>query len=316
MYTLFMKTVLVTGASGFVGTHFINSYADEYKILALWNTTPITGTKALSLKCDLTKVDEVKQLLTKTTPDVILHLAGKAKTHGEDFNQLMNDNAVITKDLLNIVTELKEKTNYDPKIIIISSAEIYGNTPNPKSVTEESPFFPLTEYGLSKMLADRMAYWYAQVKKLNIVILRSFNHTGPGQKLGFFVSDMASQIVKIEKGLQSELEVGNLSSVRDVLDVRDIVKAYKLAIDKNLESGQAYNICSGKGVSMEQLLRKLCNLSSAKIEVTQKSDKMRKSDNPVLIGSNAKFKKETKWKQTISLDQTLEDCLKYWRSKD
>jgi GDP-4-dehydro-6-deoxy-D-mannose reductase len=311
-----MKTVLVTGASGFVGTHFINSYADDYKILALWNSTPITGTKALSLKCDLTKVDEVKQLLTKTTPDVILHLAGKAKTHNEEFNQLMNDNVVITRDLLNIVAELKEKTNYNPKIIIISSAEVYGNTPNPKSVTEDAPFFPLTEYGLSKILADRMAYWFAQVKKLNVIILRSFNHTGPGQKLGFFVSDMASQIVKIEKGLQTELEVGNLSSTRDLLDVRDVIKAYKLAIDKNLESGEVFNVCSGKGLTMEHILKRLCNLSNAKINVIQKPSKMRTSDNPILIGNNTKFKNATKWKQTISLDQTLKDCLSYWRSKD
>lgn len=310
-----MKTLLVTGASGFVGTHFINSFASEYKILALWNNNPIVHPTVLSLKCDLSKKEEINQVLSKTTPDVILHLAGKAKTYGEDFDSLMKDNVSMTKDLFDTVVELKAKDNYDPKIIIISSAETYGKTINPKSIDEDAPFFPLTEYGLSKMFVDRLSFWYAHTKGLNVIIIRSFNHTGPGQKLGFFASDIASQIVKIEKGLQSELAVGNLSSIRDVLDVRDVVKAYKLAIDKDLPKGEAYNVCSGKGYSMEQILKKLCNLSSAKIEVIQDPTRMRPSDNPIVIGNNAKFKKATKWKPTITIDQTLKDCLDYWRNK-
>jgi len=310
-----MKSLLVTGASGFVGKHFIDAYATEYKILALWNKTQIIHPNALSLKCDLTQTTELIQVLTKTTPEVILHLAGKAKTHGEDFNQLMTDNVMMTKDLLDCVYELKQKNGYNPKIIIISSAEVYGRTINPKSIDESAPFFPLTEYGLSKILVDRMSYFFTQSKELDITILRSFNHTGPGQKLGFFISDIASQIVRIEKGLQTELEVGNLSSIRDLLDVRDVIKAYKATIDKNFPKGEAFNVCSGKGYSMEQILRKLCNLSKAKIDVVQNPNKMRPSDNPVVIGNNAKFKNATKWKPQISIDQTLKDCLEYWRTR-
>ena len=264
-----MKTVLVTGASGFAGSHFINQYGDEYKILATFNSQPIQNAKALTLQLNLSDRNKVKELLEKTKPDAILHLAGKAKTWNTSFEDLIEANVDITKSLFDVICQIKESVNYNPKIIVISSAEVYGKTTNPKSIDEHAPFFPCGDYGLSKLIIDRLAYVYTQTKGLDISILRSFNHTGPGQKLGFFISDMASQIVKIENGKQEVLEVGNLESVRDVLDVRDVVNAYKLAIDKNLPSGEAYNICSGKGITMQKLLEKLISLSTVKIIIVK-----------------------------------------------
>jgi GDP-4-dehydro-6-deoxy-D-mannose reductase len=310
-----MKTVLVTGASGFVGSHFINQYGDEYKILATYNTHPIQNAKALTLQLDLSNKQKIKQLLEKTKPDAILHLAGKAKTWDVTLDELIESNVNLTSTILDIIYELKESENYNPKIIVISSAEVYGKTTTPKSIEENAPFFPCGDYGLSKVIIDRLSYVYTQTKGLDITILRSFNHTGPGQKLGFFIADMASQIVKIENGKQDVLEVGNLESVRDVLDVRDVVAAYKLAIDKDLPTGDAYNICSGKGISMQKLLEKLISLSTVKITIKKDEKRLRKSDNPISVGNNKKFSKATGWKPKISLDQTLKDCLEYWRQE-
>ena len=309
-----MKTILVTGASGFVGTYFIRQYSDQYKILALWRSNVVSGSNVMSLQLDLSNKQLVYETLQRTRPDVILHLAGKAKTWGSDLDEMIADNLHLTKNLLEGVTHLKEKEDYDPKVLIISSAEVYGSTVNPKSIDENAPFFPISEYGLTKMFVDRLAYYYAISKKVKVTILRSFNHIGPGQKLGFFVSDMASQISLIEKGKQEELTVGNLSSIRDVLDVRDVIRAYYLAIESNLPVGEAYNICSGKGVSMKQLLEKLVRLSTAKITIIEDESRMRASDNPISVGDNKKFRSATKWNPQINLDQTLSECLDYWRN--
>ncbi len=310
-----MKTILVTGASGFVGTHFIRQYASEYKILAIWKSNVIAGQNVLSLQMDLSNNETVLSTLDKTRPEVILHLAGKAKLgDGSSLEDMIEGNMTLTKNLLDAVFKLKEKDGYDPKILIVTSAEIYGKTTNPKSIDETLPFFPVSEYGLSKLFVDRMAFYYSHTKNMNIIILRSFNHIGPGQKLGFFVSDMASQIANIERGMQDHLTVGNLTSVRDILDVRDVIRAYFLAIETNLKSGEAYNLCSGKGISMKQLLDKLILLSTSTIKVVEDSSRMRASDNPVSIGSNKKFRAATKWKPEIDLDRTLKDCMAFWRN--
>ena len=308
-----MKSILVTGASGFIGTHFISTYANDYKILALWHSTPIISAQILSLQVDLRNQLNLKSVLERTKPDVILHLAGKAKTWDSSLEEMINANILPTENIFEAVRRLKEESGYNPKIIIISSAECYGKTKNPKLIDENSPFFPLSEYGLSKMFVDRLGYWYAVNKQLTVTILRSFNHTGPGQKQGFFVADMASQIVNIERGKQKELKIGNLSSVRDLLDVRDVIAAYKLAIDTDLPTGEAYNISSGTGYSMEQLLKKLVRLSTVKIMLAEDKTRMRLSDNPVVIGDNSKFKKATKWKPKIAIETTLHDTLDFWR---
>lgn len=310
-----MKTVLVTGASGFAGSHFIAQYGDEYKILATYHKNQIHDAKALTIQINLAQKEKVKELVQKTKPEVILHLAGKAKTWQTTLNELIEDNVIVTQNILDAVLEIKETENYQPKIIIISSAEVYGKTQNPKSIDENAPFYPIGDYGFSKIMVDRLAYLYSQTRQLNIIILRPFNHAGPGQKLGFFIADMASQIAQIEKGTQSVLEVGNLSSIRDILDVRDVVLAYKLAIEKDLPTGETYNICSSKGTSMQKVLEKLISQANVKIEVITDQNRMRKSDNPISIGNHKKFSKATGWKPKISLDQTLQDSLIYWRTK-
>ncbi len=317
LYTTPMKTVLVTGASGFAGSHFIEKYAEYFKILATWNTNPISNTKALTIQLNMLNKEELQQTILRARPDVILHLAGKAKTWGDKLENLMQDNYQTTKNILDSVIEIKEKeiTDFNPRIVIITSAEIYGKTINPKSIDENSPFFPCNDYGLSKVMVDRLAYLYAKTRDLNVVILRTFNHSGPGQKLGFFISDMASQIVKIEKGEQQNLEVGNLSSIRDVLDVRDVIDAYFKAIESDLPSGEAYNICSGKGSTMQKLLDQLLKYSTKKITTITDQTRLRPSDNPIVVGNNKKFFQATKWKPRIPLEKTLKDSLEYWRSE-
>jgi GDP-4-dehydro-6-deoxy-D-mannose reductase len=151
---------------------------------------------------------------------------------------------------------------------------------------------------------------------MNIAIFRPFPHIGPGQKLGFFVPDMVSQIVELENNPEnSELMVGNLDAIRDYLDVRDVVEAYALAIEKDFNPGDAFNICSGKGIKIANILDKLINLSSRDINIKKDPDRLRPSEVPVLVGDNSKLIEKFGWKPRFELNQTLNEILEYWRSQ-
>lgn len=313
-----MQKVLLTGSAGFVGSYLIEELKKDYSILGIINTkNPVPQTNVLFKQLDLTNNQAVFETLNSTKPDIIIHLAAITKVTENDFIKLMDVNFNATFYLLDAIVRIKKsEEDYNPKFLYISSAETYGKTIHPEKITEENPLYPGNPYGVSKTAADRLCYQYSQTHKLNITILRPFTHTGPGQQLGFFVPDMCSQIVELEKDNNANtIKVGNLEATRDYTDVRDVVKAYKLAIERDLPSGETFNICSGKGIKMKVMLEKLLKLSSKKITIEQDPSRLRPSDIPILVGSNEKFRKATGWKPTISIDQMLSDSLEFWRNQ-
>ncbi len=312
-----MAKILVTGANGFAGQHLIKLLAPDYKIIGLINKSNLQNSNNVQyISGNILDQGFLTDLISKFQPDKIIHLAAIAPTWSPDPENIFKINLIGTLNLYQAVDNVNRQSMYIPKIVFISSAEVYGKTPNPEKITEENPFFPANYYGTSKVASDRLSYQMSQSSKLNITIVRPFNHTGPGQMKGFFVPDMASQIVEIENDQEkSELQVGNLQSIRDISDVRDIVEGYKLILEKDTEPGEAFNLCSGSGISMKDILGKLLKMAKKEIKIVEDPSRMRASEVPITVGDNSLFKERTGWEPKIPIDQTLEDTLEYWRGQ-
>ncbi len=313
-----MKKVFVTGSEGFVGQHLVKLLKKDYLVLGLSRKTKLQDEENLKyLIGDILDKETIYQLLKTHLPDAIIHLAGIAKTWGNDPQEVFNINLLGTLNIYEAVLKLKKEKDFDPKILFVSSAEVYGKTTNPDSIKEDAPLFPINCYGTSKLAADRLSYQYSQTDKLKVVILRPFPHIGPGQQKGFFVPDMASQIAALEKNPESsELLVGNLDGTRDYLDVRDVVQTYKAILEKDFTPGEVFNICSGQGVAIKSVLDKLLTLSKKKLKIKQDPKLLRPVDILVFIGNNQKLIGSTGWQPKYTLDQTLTDVIDYWRGKN
>lgn len=312
-----MKKILVTGAGGFVGLHLIDLLKKDYLIIGLTHPNKIPESENLKIiEGNILDKNLIEDIIKNEQPDSIIHLAAKASTWQSDPADAFKVNLFGTLHIYQAVTALKKSADYNPKILFISSAEVYGKTDTIGKLTEESLLNPVNFYGVSKSGADRLSFAYASSQKLNIIIIRPFNHAGPGQTKGFFIPDMASQIVEIENdSSKSEISVGNLESVRDVSDVRDIVTAYKLAIEKDFLPGEAYNVCSGNGFKMKDLLEKLLKMAKKEITVVYDPKRIRPADIQTTIGNNSKFVNLTGWNPKYTIDQTLKDTLDYWRQQ-
>jgi GDP-4-dehydro-6-deoxy-D-mannose reductase len=309
-----MQKVLITGAAGFVGHYFVDTLLKNYDVLGTDISEVSPNPKIKYFPGDILDRKLLTGIFKKERPEIIFHLAAKSMTWNRNVEEVFKINMLGTINLYESVLETRNNTDYDPKIFFVSSSEVYGNTTDPKNITEDSPLFPAKFYSASKVASDRLSYSYSQSEKLNILILRPFTHTGPGQGKGFVVPDFASQIVEAEKDpKKNEIEVGNLEPVRDYLDVRDVVAAYKAIIDKKWTPGDSYNICSGKGVTIRKILETLLGLANKKLTVKEDPSKLRVSDTPVYVGNNQKFVKLTGWEPKIPLEQTLEDTLNFWR---
>ncbi len=310
-----MQKLLLTGANGFVGQHLI-SILPDYKIVGVVHNSNLESSENVKYENgNILDRGFLEDLIKKYQPDSIMHLAAIAPTWTQDPENIFKVNLLGTLNLYLAVESQKKASGVDPKIIYVSSAEVYGKTTNPESINEENPFFPANYYGSSKVAADRLSFQMSQSAGLRITIARPFNHTGPGQLKGFFVPDMASQIVELEKSEKNELMVGNLDSIRDISDVRDIADAYKKLIELDTKPGEAFNLCSGKGTKMKDILEILLSKAKKEIKIVDDPKRMRPSEVPITIGDNSKFRDLTGWEAKIPMEQTLEDTLEFWRSK-
>lgn len=313
------KKVLITGASGFAGQHLVEQLKQQYEIIGTVSPTssPPSSDRASYVVLDVADGSAMQAIVKQHRPDYVVHLAAQTTDWFRNPIKMFATNLTGTINLYEAVSLLKEKDGYNPKILYVSSSEVYGRTTNPELISEDAPFYPVNHYASSKAAADRVSYGYSQSNKLNIVIARAFTHTGPGKKQGTFVSDMAAQIVQLEKDPKSnEIRVGNLDAIRDYLDVRDVVLAYKLIMETDLPPGTALNVCSGKGVRVRDILESMIKLASKESkEIVAKNDpeRMRPSDVPVFVGDSTKLMRATGWRPSIRLEDTLGETLEYWR---
>ncbi|MGI8420368.1 MAG: GDP-mannose 4,6-dehydratase [Candidatus Levyibacteriota bacterium] len=316
-----MKKVLITGITGFVGQHLAHHLLSQntYEIIGTYrseNSLDSLGElkdKIAFKNVDLNDTDAVGELILSQKPDAIFHLAAQASP-AQSFKspiQTLTNNIVSE---LSILEAIKSNNFKDTRVVIISTSEIYGMvTQADIPVDEETPLRPASPYAVSKIAQDYLSLQYHLSYKLDIVRLRPFNHIGPGQKVGYVVADFAKQVIEIEKDKKEPvLSVGNLNAKRDFTDVRDMVKAYTLALEKG-KSGEAYNLGSGTSHKIADILDQLLAGSAKKIEVKVDPERFRPVDVPEIVCDTTKFKSLTGWEPEISFETTLKDTLDYWR---
>ncbi len=315
------KKALITGITGFVGSHMADFLLDEgFEVYGLcrWrasrdNIVHLNG-KVRLIEADLLDSHSLERLIFEARPELIFHLAAQSYVPASWTSPAitLETNVVGPANLFESV----RRAQITPLIQIACSSEEYGLVhPNEVPIKETNPLRPLSPYGVAKLAMDYLGYQYFKSYGMKIVRTRGFNHTGPRRGEVFAESDFAKQIAEIEKGLREPvIHVGNLEALRDYTDVRDMVRGYYLAAVKG-EPGEVYNICTGKAWKIADVLDYYLSLSKAKVKVKKDPARMRPSDVPILIGDNRKFVKQTGWKPKIPLEQTFKDLLNYWRVK-
>ena len=257
---------------------------------------------------------KVFYLIDRLRPDLVFHLAAltSPKDSFDDPSVTMINNIKAQVNILDAVRKLGFK---DTRILVVSSGEIYGLVDKEDlPIDEETVLRPTSPYSVSKITQDFLGLQYYLSHKLKIIRVRPFNHIGPRQSSVFVVSAFAKKIAEIEKNkLEPVLSVGNLESARDFTDVRDMVEAYVLAVEKG-KKGEVYNLGSGKSYKISEILEKLLSLSSVKIKIEIDENLLRPVDIPNLVCDVTKFTKLTNWRPKISIDTTLKDTLDYWRN--
>jgi len=314
---------LITGYTGFAGSHLadyiLKSHPDvEVYGIKRWrsrteNVEHLTD-KVKVIHCDLRDAVSVHSVLKEVKPDRIFHLAAQSfvPTSWEAPSDTMTTNVIGQINIFEAVRELK----LQPRIQLACSSEEYGMVfENEVPIKETNPLRPLSPYAVSKVTQDYLGYQYNKSYGIFIVRTRGFNHTGPRRGDVFVTSNFAKQIAEIENGNKPPvIYVGNLDAKRDFTDVRDIVRAYWLSLEKG-EPGEVYNLSSNSTRSIRSMLDMLLSFSKIKIEVKQDPVRMRPSDVMVLWGDNTKFVKQTGWKPEIPFEQTMKDLLNYWRER-
>jgi GDP-4-dehydro-6-deoxy-D-mannose reductase len=311
---------LITGAGGFVGGHlcdYLLAHTD-WELLGTVYPQQVDaqpGQSRLRLRhMDLRKPEDVQSLLEQERPDHIVHLAAQSIPAISFDNpwETLETNIRSQLNLLHAARVLHLRT----RILVIGSNEEYGHPgKGDLPFTEDSPLCPPSPYAVSKVTQDLMGLQFYLAYKLDVVRIRPFNHTGPGQSPNFVVPAFASQIARIEAGLQDPvMRVGNLSAARDFSDVRDIVHGYYLALTRG-KSGGVYNMASGQPHSISTLLDLLLSFTETNIRVETDPDLYRPVDVPVVYGSAEKFYQLTGWMPEFSFEDTLLDTLNYWRAQ-
>ncbi len=315
------KKAFITGITGFVGSHLAELLLKEgleVHGLSRWRSRTENIEKIKDkinlIEGDLLDLNSLQRAMMNVRPDYVFHLAAQSFVPASWTSPAVTFeiNVVGSCNLFEAVRAAK----LTPTIQIACSSEEYGLVKkNEVPIKENNPLRPLSPYGVSKVALDYMGYQYYQSYGMKIIRTRAFNHTGPRRGDVFVCSAFAKQIAEIEAGLKEPiLLVGNLEAIRDFTDVRDMVRAYWLAVLKG-KPGDVYNIARGSGVKIKKVLELLLAMSKKKITVREDPARMRPSDVPILIGDATKFRKKTGWKPQIRLEQTLADILDYWRKR-
>ena len=313
------QKVFITGATGFVGPYLIDFLKDRDPDCLIFGTCfpehpgSCNVLDGISLyHNDLRSEEEISESIRQVQPDWIFHLAAVSNV-GYSWT---NRRETLEANLMGTFYLLDAVRKYSPqsRVLFISSCDVYGIlSPIEESLKEDFPTPPVSPYAFSKISGELLSRFYTNIEGLDIVISRSFPHTGPGQGTNFVFSDWAFQIASIEKGKSKPLiKVGNLNVRRDYSDVRDVVRAYVLLLERG-KKGKIYNVCSGKADSLTNNLDFLLSLTSKDIRVEVDPKKLRKADIPFLLGNNEKIRNELSWTPEISLNQTLKELLDYWR---
>lgn len=284
--------------------------------VAKWDPVHKVGisSRGLFIPADLKKAERIARILNEVRPDLVFHLAAQAHvpTSWADPAGTIVDNILFELNVLEGIL----KAGLDCPILIPGSNEEYGYIrPDELLVREDHPLRPTNPYAVSKVAQDMLAYQYSVAWGLKCIRIRAFNHTGPGQAPSYVVPSLAKQVAEAEVGLsRPEVRVGNLEVQRDFTDVRDVVRAYYLALLR-CEPGEVYNLGSGRAVSISQVLNTFLAQSRIPLQVVREEARIRSWDTPVSVCDATRFRSTTGWTPEIPLEQTLADVLEYWRQE-
>lgn len=309
------RSILVTGASGFVGPHLLPALARRWPSVlhatVCRHVSQVPGNAYQWHSLDIADAQQVTALVRSLRPDAVIHLAAQSHVP-TSFQNPVHTWRVNLKGTLNLLESLR---CYSPntRLLYVSSSDIYGGAFGAGSpVTENAALQPLNPYAASKAAADLAAYQYAQSENLPIIRARPFNHTGPGQDERFVLSSFANQIARIERGKQPPvIETGNLAAQRDFLDVQDVINAYISILAMPLEQyrGQAYNIAAGQSVAINELLQRLLSLAHDDITIRPDPARQRPTDIPRVAANTQAIQEATGWAPAISIDAMLQRLL-------
>jgi len=307
---------LVTGCGGFVGRTIVARLAEAGHEVWGVDRSQDGGDFAGHERrvADLTEADACTALLDACAPDFIVHLAAQSSVR-RSFDDPFATLIANTLPALHMVEHLRRAPRRC-RVLAVGSADEYGVVaPERLPLSETTPVDPRSPYALSKSIQNQCCRAYATLYGVDVVLTRSFNHTGPGQSDAFVLSSFARQVIEIEMGRREpEMQVGNLDVRRDFLDVRDVCAAYALLLEKG-RAGETYNVCSGASHRVGDLLDRLCALSGVEVEVQVDAKRLRPVDMPELRGSAAKLTADTGWTPSVPIDETLRALLDDWRGR-
>ena len=310
-----MKKVLIIGAAGFVGNYLIDHIKKEYESWDLVCTKIPSETinKDVTVyDLDITKKEEIDNLLKEVKPDYIFHLAAQSSValSWKNPSLTIDINIKGTVNLLDSIRDLDTK----PRVLLIGSGEEYGRVrENEIPINEENNTRPGNVYAITKVTQNLIGKVYSDAYNLDIMSTRSFNHTGPNQAPMFVVADFCKQVADIENGKEEAvIRVGNLSAKRDFTDVRDVVRAYTLLMEKG-KKGETYNVGSGKAIEIQSILDTILSLATKEIKVEVDENKLRPIDVPIIEADITKLQSDTGWKPEIDLKRTIQETLDYYR---
>ncbi|HZI89219.1 MAG TPA: GDP-mannose 4,6-dehydratase [Candidatus Polarisedimenticolia bacterium] len=309
-----MRT-LITGVAGFVGRHLalVLGHLAREELNGTDHLTHGTWEADETLRChlksqrplDVTLFEQVRGCLLETSPERVVHLAAQASGF-ESIGRPAETYKVNAIGALNVLEAVRVE---DPGalVLLVGSADVYGTGAPGQKIREDAPMRPQNAYALSKSAADNLGALYAENYGTKVIRTRTFSHTGPGQGPRFAIAGWADQLARIHAGqMAAEIKVGNLEGVRDYGDVRDVVRAYRLLLERG-RPGEAYNVCTGKGHIMRHLLDILCTIAGFRPTIVQDPTRVRSRDSDFLVGDPAKLQKETGWTPEIPIEKTLED---------
>jgi GDP-4-dehydro-6-deoxy-D-mannose reductase len=294
---------LITGGKGFVGHWLAAHLQDRGDEVAV-----------IDIETDVADGPAVRRVMADVAPEAVYHLA--AMTHvGESWEnpaQVLRVNVLGTAEILAAARSLEG----NPRVLVVSSAEVYGIvTPGQLPLGEDTPTEPASPYAASKLAAEAVAFQAWRGYGQPVVVVRPFNHIGPGQSPNFFVPALAKRIVDARRSGAKSLRVGTLTTRRDFTDVRDVVTAYRLLIECGVP-GEVYNVCSGRDVAMSEVAAQLIDLAGADLTFETDPELVRPVDVPVLRGSAERLQAATGWEARIPLATTLADVLTSWEEAD
>lgn len=289
--------VLVTGGTGMVGSHFMNSFKNDGA--EVWGIARNSASSRMAavqdssiIRCDILERDRLMKIFKDIRPDIIIHMAAQA-FNGDSWNSeyvTHNTNYQGTLNVLYCAKEVKELYGYDPKVLLACSSAEYGNIlPEDCPLPEDRLLTPWTPYGVSKVGTEMLGRQYYLNFGLKVFLPRMFIHVGTGHPPATAIQNFARQLALIKMGrLEPEIHVGNLESARDFIDVRDGVEAMKLLIEKG-EPGVPVNICTGKAYKIQEILDMLVEISATNAKVVSDTKLFRVADEPLLLGDNSRI---------------------------